>query len=189
MKRLLALAGATLLLLLVPQISASAAKPEIDPSYANGTVVYMIGSHMDTSPNPNAYAKAEELYIAAYPVNPSGTDTDAKVLASGYRPQCDPCYHPGLPGVFAYHDHVLTGAPGFGRDGTANTFKAPWKIIVLLYDPAVVSSPGFHPVTSEAALDAGEAAGEFLPINSGGGNPYEVDTGVLLICPLVSPHA
>ena len=38
-------------------------------------------------------------------------------------------------------------------------------------------------------FDAGEAAGMFLPINSGGENPYEVDTGVLLICPLVSSHA
>jgi hypothetical protein len=28
-----------------------------------------------------------------------------------------------------------------------------------------------------------------LPINSGGSNPYEVDTGNLLICPTVSSHA
>ena len=189
MRRLITLAAVAAILLVLPQTSASAGKPEIDPSYANGQVVYMIGPQMDTAPNPHVYAQAEELYIAAYPVNAGGSDTDAKELPSGYRPQCDPCYHPGLPGVFAYHDHVLTGAPGDGTNGTAGVYKAPWKIIILLYNPAVASSPGFQPVKSEAELDAGEAAGMFLPINSGGANPYEVDTGVLLICPLVSSHA
>jgi hypothetical protein len=169
----------------------SAAKQEIDPSYANGTTVYMIGPHMITNPNPNLLAQAEPLYILAYPVNLDPvctTNCPPITLHSGYQPQCNPCFHPGLPPVFAYHDHVLEGAPGFGKNGTAGDFKGPWRIIVLLYNPTVAMSQTFQPVKSDEALDAAEAAGEFLPI-SGGANPYEVETGVVLICPLVSSHA
>ena len=69
--------------------------------------------------------------------------------------------------------------------------KAPWKIILLMYNPAYVAKPDFTPITSAAALDAAEAAGGvFLPINSTpGGNPYEIETGNVLICPIVSSHA
>jgi hypothetical protein len=95
-----------------------------------------------------------------------------------------------LPFNFVYHDHVITGAPGMGKDGTAGEFEAPWKVIVLVYNPAYVSSPNFKPVTSEDALDAAEQAGNvFLPINAGGANPYEVETGNVLICPIASKHA
>jgi hypothetical protein len=58
-----------------------------------------------------------------------------------------------------------------------------------MYNPAVVFTPTFTPITSDEALDAAEAAGEFLPINQGASNPYEIPTGVVLICPLVSSHA
>jgi len=150
-------------------------KPEIDPTYANGTTVYMIGPHLIVNARetmPNAYAHAEELYLVRY------------------QPQCNPCFHPGLPAPFVYHDHVITGAPGMGVNGTAGAYKAPWKIIVLVYNPAYVTSPTFRPITSAAAVDAAEAAGNvFLPINAGGSNVYEVDTGNLLICPTVSNHA
>ena len=96
---------------------ASAAQQEIDPSYANGTTVYMIGPHMITNPNPNLLAQAEPLYILAYPVNSNPvctSDCAPTTLPSGYQPQCNPCFHPGLPPVFAYHDHVLEGAPAAG---------------------------------------------------------------------------
>jgi hypothetical protein len=168
--------------------TASAAHQEIDPSYANDTVVYMIGPHLNTNPSPQLLATSANLYIAAYPwdlANPP-------VFASGYQPQCDPCYHPGLPVPFVYHDHILSGAPGFGNDGTAGTFKGPWKVIVMLYNPSVESNPSFKPLRDDESIDAAEAAGEFLPINSDlshGPNPYEFVTGNVLICPLVSPHA
>jgi hypothetical protein len=167
------------------------AAPAIDPSYANGQTVYMIGPHMITNPNPQLLAQADDLYILAYPLNFGGCSSNCPpmTLPSGYQPQCNPCFHPGLPIVFGYHDHVLTGAPGFGTNGTAGSFKGPWQIIVLLYNPAVAMSPTFTPITSDEALDAAETAGEFLPINQGASNPYEVDTGVVLICPLVSSHA
>src|SRR5262249_34289453 len=115
----------------------AAGKPQIDASYANGSVVYMIGPHMDTSPNLNLLAHAPELYILAFPVNlgPICTANCPPItLPSGYQPQCNPCFHPGLPPDFAYHDHVLTGAPGFGNQGTAGEFKGPWQIVVLLYN-------------------------------------------------------
>ena len=96
--------------------------------------------------------------------------------------------------MFAYHDHVLTGAPGQGKDGTAGVMKAPWKIILLMYNPEVMNSvhPDFVPITSASDIDAAEANGVFLPINSNltkGANQYEIETGNVLICPLVSPHA
>lgn len=166
--------------------AAATGKPEIDPTYANGTTVYMIGPHLIPNARatmPNAYAHAEELYLVTYP-------QASLPLPSGYLPQCNPCFHPGLPAPFVYHDHVITGAPGMGVNGTAGAYKAPWKIIVLVYNPAYVASPTFRPITSAADIDAAEAAGNvFLPINSGGGNPYEIDTGNLLICPTVSSHA
>ena len=177
-------------------ISASAAsgKPEIDPTYANGKTVYMIGPHLIPNARetmPNAYAHAEELYLVVYPqATLPAPGAGPITLPSGYRPQCNPCFHPLLPAALVYHDHVITGAPGMGVNGTAGAYKAPWKIIVLMYDPAYVASPTFTPIKSEADLDLAEKAGNvFLPINAGGDNPYEIETGNLLICPTVSPHA
>jgi hypothetical protein len=173
--------------------TAWASGPEIDPTYANGQTVYMIGPHLiidarDTQ--PELYAHSEELYLLSYPV--SGPAGPPITLPSGYQPQCDPCFHPGLPIPFVYHDHVITGAPGMGTDGTAGAFKAPWKIIVLKYNPLVAMSPTFTPIKSAADIDAAEAAGMFLPLNASlaaGPNPYEIDTGNVLICPTVSSHA
>ncbi len=166
--------------------TAAIGKPEIDPTYANGTTVYMIGPHLIVNARetmPNAYAHAEELYLVTYP-------QATLPLPSGYQPQCNPCFHPGLPAPFVYHDHVITGAPGMGDNGTAGAYKAPWKIIVLVYNPDYVSSRTFKPITSAADLDAAEEAGNvFLPVNPGGANVYEIDTGNLLICPTVSNHA
>src|SRR5947209_3009259 len=76
--------------------SAYAAKPEIDPVYAQGNTYYMIAPHVITNPNPHLFNQSEELYIVAYPWD----GTTAPVLASGYVPQCNPCYHPGLPAPF-----------------------------------------------------------------------------------------
>ncbi|HTL15907.1 MAG TPA: hypothetical protein VL793_01650 [Patescibacteria group bacterium] len=182
-----ALAG----LVLVPGgKGAAAGKPEIDPSYVNGKLYYMIGPRLITNPNPNLYAKSEELYLLVYPINPTGSKTlGALTLPSGYQPNCDPCFHPGLPAQFAYHDHVLTGAPGLGTHGTAGEFKGPWKLILLMYNPEVALDPSFTPITSAADIDSAEAAGVFVPLNPTGPNQFEIETGNVLICPLVSPHA
>ena len=169
----------------------STGKPEIDPTYANGTTVYMIGPHLIVNARatmPNAYAHAEELYLVVYPQGATGGGAPI-TLPSGYQPQCNPCFHPGLPAQFVYHDHVITGAPGMGNNGTAGEYKAPWKIILLMYTSEYSGAKNFTPVKSEADIDAAEHAGAFVPINQGGGNPYEIDTGNLLICPTVSSHA
>jgi hypothetical protein len=65
---------------------------------------------------------------------------------------------------------------------------APWRIIVVIYNPGIALSPGFEPVTSVAQLDWAEAHGWFLPINPDptSDNPFEIDTGQVLICPLTS---
>src|SRR5205814_8063579 len=111
--------------------------------------------------NPGLYAQSEELYLLSYPAGDGGPIT----LPSGYQPQCNPCFHPGLPAPFVYHDHVITGAPGLGNAGTAGEMKAPWKLILLVYNPAYVASPNFTPIKSEQELDAAEQAGNvFLPI-------------------------
>ena len=185
---------AVTLLMLTMVGPAAADKPIIDPSYANGQTVYMIGPHLITNPNPNQFAQAEELYIVAYPLNESpGTDTNPKFLpGSRYVPQCNPCYHFGPPSqgdTFAYHDHVLSGSPGFGKNGTAGAFKGPWRIILLKYKADVLDDPDFKPVTSAADLDKAESDGKFQMINPTATNPYEVVLPVILICPLVSDHA
>lgn len=176
--------------------SANAAKPEIDESYANGQIVWMIGPRMivdAASTQPHLYATSEELYLMVYPLNGTPqnplSNTAPQTLPSGYQPQCNPCYHPGLPAPFVYHDHLLVGAPGMGKNGTALANKGPWKIILLMYSPSVVNDPNFKPITNAADIPAAEALNEFLPINPGPGNAFEVDTGNVLICPLVSPNA
>lgn len=172
----------------------STGKPEIDPTYANGTTVYMIGPHIIVNARetqPNLYAHAEELYLVVYPQGSTPQPGAGPItLPSGYQPQCNPCFHPGLPAPFVYHDHVITGAPGMGKNGTAGEYKAPWKIILLMYRPDYAGSPNFVPLKSEADIDAAEHAGNvFVPINNGGANPYEIETGNVLICPTVSSHA
>ena len=184
------LAGLLGVVMVLVAQAAFADKPEIDVSYADGGVYYMIGPRMITNPSPNLLAQSEELYLLVYPLNPTGaTNLGALTLPSGYQPNCDPCFHPGVPPQFAYHDHLLTGAPGLGNNGTAGEFKAPWKIIVLMYNAAVALRPDFQPITSAADLDAAEASGEFLPLNPGAENPFELETGSVLICPFVSPQA
>ena len=184
------IAAAVAALLSLGQSVALADKPDIDIVYVNGQLYSMIGPHIIPNPNPNLLAHAEELYLVTYPLNPSGSTNLGKLtLPSGYQPNCDPCFHPGVPLQFAYHDHVLTGAPGLGKNGTAGQFKAPWRIIILMYNPQVALSPDFQPITSADDIDAAEAVGVFLPINPGPGNPFEIETGTVLICPFVSPHA
>jgi len=160
--------------------SAFGAKPEIDPSYAEGQTYYMIGPHVifgAAQSQPNEYAKAEELYLVGYPQS-------ALPLPSGYVPQCHPCFH--APPEFIFHDHVLTGGPGLGKNGTAQQYKAPWKIILMMYTVEAVSAPDFVPVKSVEELDAAEKAGKFQQL---GPWTYEIDSGNLLICPFVAPEA
>ena len=176
--------------------TAAGDKPSIDPTWADGQTVNMIGAHLivdarDTQ--PNLFASAQELYLLVFPQTsvPDPSTAGPITAGNGYHPQCNPCFHPGLPHPLVYHDHVITGAPGMGNNGTAGQFKGPWKIIVLIYNPAYAYSPNFHPITSATAVDAAEATGNtnvFLK-PFGGSNPYEFETGNVLICPIVSSNA
>ncbi len=75
----------------------------------------------------------------------------------------------------------MEGAPGFGNQGTAHAMKGPWVLIIVAYDPAYSNQLGFTPYKSTSDLRAGEAAGQFVTLNSGGANPYEINTGVVVL--------
>lgn len=164
------------------------AGPATEPMYANGTTVYMAAPPTLATGGPNV---PDDLYLAVYPINPTGSKTlgPLSVGTNGYMPQCNPCFHPGVPLPFSYHDHIISGAPGFGTSGTAGSFNPFWHVFVVVYNPADFMGKAFSPVTSNAALDQGEANGLFLPINKGGANPYEVDTGIVFLCVIVNSHA
>lgn len=176
------LAGAALLglgLLVAP--SQGSASPSGEPAYADGQTYWMHSSHVVIGASAGMLT-APPMYVLVL-TPPAGTTPGSPItLTSGYEPQCNPCT--GEP--FAYHDHLLTGEPGSGLNGTAGDYRAPWRIVIMHYAPAYSNSPLFVPVTSDTQLQAAEAAGEFLPINtSGQGDPYEIWTDNVLICPLV----
>ena len=179
----LALASA----MVVTATPALATKPVTEPMYSNGSTVYMIAPPTLATGGPNV---PDELYLAVYPIDPTGANLGPLTVGTnGYTPQCDPCFHPGVPLPFAYHDHVISGSPGFGIHGTAGSFNPFWHVFVVLYNPAVFVGQNFTPVKSAAELDAGEASGMFLPINPSGANPFEVDSGIVFLCNIVSSHA
>jgi hypothetical protein len=159
--------------LCVSSVPALAAKPALEPMYANDTTVFMSA--------PNAVAAggvhtAKDFYLIAYPVVPAGV-----------HPLCNPCAGP--PGIPPIRDVVLDGSPGFGTNGTAGAFNPNWHVLALVYSPAWLNDPAFQPARSAAEVDAGEAAGHFLAIAPGTDNPFEFDTGIVFLCVLTSQHA
>lgn len=159
-----------------------AAKPILEPMYANDSTVFMSAPRGVAAGGINT---SQDFYIVAYSFAPA----DGPIAtANGYHPLCDPCLFPGGQ-VPAYRDVVLNGSPGFGTNGTAGSFNPNWHVFLVVPSPSWLQNAQFAPVRSTAELDAGEAAGHFLPINQGGGNPFEVDTGVIFLCVLVSQHA
>ena len=160
---------------------------------ANEVAVYvesqpyrMVINHVNLNPSDGEVAAARPFYVAVFPVNPVGrTDLGSLTLPSGYRPQCDPCFHPGLPFQLVYHDHILSGAPGFGNDGTAQEQQGTRHPIAVMYDPAYIQSPAFRPLTTIDAVRAAEHLGELLPINAGADNPFELPQPVVVTVQLV----
>jgi hypothetical protein len=164
-----------------PALAAGAVGTE--SVYADGQTYQMIGATLLTQASPGLLS-APPIYLIGFP-GPAGT-TGPLSLPSGYVPQCDPCNH----GAFPYHDHVLTGAPGFGTSGTAQgDYKAPWRIVVMLYTHDYAYSPNFVPLTSDDDIATFEGAGDFVPLNPNGPDHYQVWTNMVLICPIVSPKA
>jgi hypothetical protein len=178
----------------IPFANAASISSRCEPSYANGQPYCMAAPHLITNPNPNLLAQAEILYVATYFPLPTGCDTSnpstcmPETLPSGYQPQCNPCFHGDGLNSFPYHDHVLEGAPGSGNTGTAGQYKGPWVVIIVAYTPSYSNSLSFTPFKSVPAVQAGEAAGDFQVINPGAPNPYEINTGIVLICPIVQQN-
>jgi hypothetical protein len=152
---------AVLALAAAPQLAAASA-PERETAWANGQAWTLLEPRVTTDPSAELLASAAPMYVLAFPQSPS---TGQFVLPPGYAPQCDPCL--GVP-VPAYHDHLLTGAPGAGTTGTAGLVASPRRPVLMVYSPAYVSSGHFEPVTDARTLAAAVAAGEFLPIGGPG---------------------
>lgn len=164
-----------------------AAGPCGELAYANGQVYCIFIAKIIANPSAGLLAAAQPIYITAYFPLPAGCDTTnpstcgPETLPSGTVPLCNPCFHGGALDNFPYHDHVMEGAPGFGNQGTAGAMMGPWVLIVSAYDPAYSNRADFTPFKSTAAIQAGELAGDFQTLNPGGANPYEINTGVVLI--------
>jgi hypothetical protein len=165
-------------------IPVQGAGPVLEPMYANDSTVFMSAPQAVAA---GGIQTSQDFYIVAYS-RPTTPPDGPITLGLNYHPLCDPCLFPGPP-VPAYRDVVLNGAPGFGTDGTAGSFNPNWHVFVVVPTHAWLTDPSFVPVRSTAELDAGEAAGHFLPINVGGENPFEMDTGIIFLCVLVSSHA
>ncbi len=167
--------------------AARAAGPCAETAYANGQEFCLFIAHINANPSAGLLATAEPIYIAAYFPIPAGCDTSnpgtcgPESLPSGYMPLCNPCFHGGALNNFPYHDHVMEGAPGFGNQGTAGAMKGPWVLIVVAYDSTYSNQAGFTPFKSAAGIQSGELAGDFQAVNPGAANPYEINTGVVLI--------
>lgn len=178
-----------------PVSRAAPASSKCEASWANGELYCMVAPHVIASPNPSLLTSAQILYLAAYPQLAASCDLSnpstcgPQVLPSGYMPNCNPCFHGDGLNAFPYHDHVLEGAPGDGASGTATVYKGPWVIIIVVYDPTYSSTGTFVPFKSVPDVQSGEQAGDFVAINPGASNPYEINTGVVLICPLVMSNS
>jgi hypothetical protein len=178
MKRLILIAVAAGAFVLLPAAAPAATHTEL--VYADGQTYEMVGATLITNASPGVLS-APPLYILGFPAS----GTTPITLPSGYQPQCNPC----LQEPIAYHDHLITGAPGLGTAGTAHgAYRAPWRIVVMVYTHAYAYSTNFRPVTSDDQLAAAEAAGEFQVMNPGAPDPYQIWTNNVLICPVVMQH-
>ena len=154
--------------------------------YADGTRYHMNIHHINLSPNAGELAAAEPLYLFFFPLNPLGLATLGPLAVNGYHPQCDPCFHPGLPLPLVYHDHVVNGTPSLGQGGIAVEWQATRRPVAVMYNPAYIAGAGFTPLTTVAQVQAGEQAGAFLPINGGASNPFELPQDVVVTIQLVA---
>jgi hypothetical protein len=179
MKRLILVALMGGAFVLLPAAAAAATDTEL--VYADGQTYQMVGATLVTNASPGLL-RSPPLYVLGFPAS----GTTPITLPSGYQPQCNPC----LQEPVAYHDHLITGAPGLGTSGTAGgDYMAPWRIVVMVYTHAYAYSANFQPVTSDEQLAAAEAAGEFAVINPGAPDPHQIWMNNVLICPVVMQQA
>ena len=175
--------------------ASGSGKPDVDPTYANGKTVYMLGPHLIVNARetqPNLYAKAEELYLVVYPqqVVPS-PGVPPITLPSGYQPQCNPCFHPGLPAPFVFHDHVITGAPGNGKERYSRRIQGALEGHFADLQSGVRVVTHLRADQERGRPRRGGAGGQCVSADQsvGAANQYEIETGNVLICPIVSSKA
>lgn len=194
MRRLLALATAGLAAgLCLLQSGGAGVASSVPPGgsdevavYADGQTYRMNINHVNLAPSPGEVAAATPFYVAVFPLNPDArADLGRLTVGGSYQPQCDPCFHPGLSFQLVYHDHILSGALGFGEDGTARLQQGTRHPIAVMYDPAAIQRADFHPMKTEADVKAAELAGELLPINPASANPYELPQDAVVTVQLV----
>src|SRR5258708_5089809 len=148
--------------------------------YASGRTYHMNIHRINLSPNSGEIAAAQPLYVVVFPINPFGLTTLGPLAVNGYHPQCDPCFHPGLPLPLVYHDHVLNGTPALGLGETAVDWQATRHPVAVMYSPDYIANSTFRPMTTVAEVQAGEQAGSFLPVNPGASNPSELPQDVVV---------
>jgi hypothetical protein len=213
-RRFLALTVAFGLVALLPASAAATPAGPPEPTYANGTVVYMNGplnAHVT-----NAANHAYPLYLVVYgDAAPQGCvsgailnpDACTPVPANnGYGLQCNPCHHFGVVTPADYHDHIQAGAPGFGTNGTAGSYNPAWHTFIVIYSKAFWSSPGFRQFLDDASLISATLnpadAWMFLPASTLMGSnlpaaatpvdasdPFVWDTGFYFLCNTTSAHS
>ena len=156
--------------------------------YADGATYHMNIHHINLSPTAEEMAAAEPIYVVVFPINPLALTNLGPLSVQGYNPQCDPCFHPGLPLRLVYHDHVLSGTPNTGVGGGAQDWEAVRHPIAVMYSPDFINSVGFRPLTTVAQVQAGERYGDFLPINGdpSAANRYELPQNVVITIELVA---
>jgi hypothetical protein len=156
-------------------VSASRPTGQDLEAYAGGIPHSMRIASVNLAPTVAEITAAVTLYVAIYPLNPKGRrDLGALRLASGYRPQCDPCFHPGLPLPLVYHDHIFAGTLGSETGGSMIWVRSQRHPIAVMYDPTWIGAKDFEPLRTAEQLKAAERAGHLLPINKAGTNPYEL---------------
>lgn len=183
--RIAALAAAGMLLAALPLAVSAAPSGSVEAGYADhATVSFTLsatGLGKSLSNSGAVATHASDLYLAIYPVAADGFDASPKLIDGWYAPQCNPCFHFGVPDPFGiqFHDHILGGAPGLGA-GTADGFSAARRVWLVFYDMDYIAahSATWTPVTSADDIPAAVAAGEFS------GSP--IDTGVIVLSPVNS---
>jgi hypothetical protein len=159
----------------------ASAKPSAELAYADGEAYTMLGVYPITNASPGIL-DAPPLYVMGYVPPPGSTPGQPITLPSGYQPQCNQC----LQEPIAYHDHLLTGAPGLGTNGTSGSdYLAPWRIVVMLYNPAWSNRPDFTPITDDGSSQPPRRRASSCRSTRGAANPYEIWTTNVLVCPVV----
>jgi hypothetical protein len=153
--------------------AASAAPPEYEQAYVNGTTVTINAIEVHQNQKVIDHAAAD-FYQVVYPTDPK--------LWPG-TPQCNPCDHQGN-GIDPtdFHDHVLDSVPGTGH----GEFNPLWHVFLIVPlsnseadQEAYAAQLRAHLPKSEADVDALLATGV----------AKEIDLNFYFLCSVVNGHA